>query len=622
MMYISDQLREELDYFKRMNSHYEVNAGKSTTKISEASDEVLYMCFAASLVMDYSEDGFFENFYITDKKISGKQELQIDAYALIETEQTSVKQLHIFQFKEYESDNKSASPIELLNFVTYVNNNFVHPEIFMDKEDENPVLKEIKDKYINFLNARRGNQVKVYCHYINNAKGITKANEKQINEIVLGRFMQDKQNYGFSIQVNGLQDILDLATEGKIRVSSETLDIVVDGQQSYRLEDNSQTSRIGLPKHVLIGMVNVNEFIRLQNKYHHNQLYTENIRLYLGDRGAVNKAIINTITSNESIWFPYMNNGISIICDSLEMGSINKTKKAITITMSNPQIINGCQTVNALYSAKYGLNTRDNFRAANVMVRVYEISPDQTDFKMSIIKATNNQNAVKSYSLVANDPIQKEIAKILDRFGILYDRKGEIKKLNTQYVIGMTNAAIAYRAVYLHLARKLRSGLGYNRVFKEGEYEKVFDASLLDDQNKRGLYSRCCEIIISSVLLDTVRDLLPLYKSDYQQKLPILMKSAFYLGGYVMAANRQKYDKIGEEMLADLGDGNLEKLSGKSYPSRIKKLTEQCFTASLDGFQKFYAAQKDLNKSDVDNLLKDMEFGKRYEKELLGLEKN
>ena len=65
-----------------------------------------------------------------------------------------------------------------------------------------------------------------------------------------------------------------------------------------------------------------------------------------------------------------------------------------------------------------GENTKDNFRPTNVMVRIYEIDPMQTEFKMSIIKATNNQNAVKSFSLVANDPIQLGIANVLKSFGI------------------------------------------------------------------------------------------------------------------------------------------------------------------------------------------------------------
>lgn len=619
-MYISDQLREELDFFKRMNNHFEIDAGKNTCLVENATDEILYICFAASLVMDYSEDGFFENFVITDKSLSGKDDMLIDAYALIETDLSSVRQLHLFQFKEYESDEKAASPIELLNFATFVNNNFVHPELLLESEEQNGVLKEIKDKCNSFLNRGRGNRIKVYCHYINNAKGITKSNSKQINETVMGRFLQDKQLYGFSVQVNGLQDILDLATDGKIRVETETLDILVDGQNSYRIEDNSGKSRVGLPKHVIVGLCNVNEFIRLQNKYHHNQLYSENIRLYLGDRGAVNKAIINTITSNDSIWFPYMNNGISIICDSLTIGNINKTRNTMTLTMSNMQIINGCQTVNALYSARYGKTTTDNFRASNVMVRIYDIDPDQVDFKMNIIKATNNQNAVKSYSLMANDQIQIEISRILEKFNILYDRKGESKKnTKAKVIISMTDAAIAYRAVYLHQARELRSGMGRNRVFKEGEYEKVFNLSFLDEDRKQDLVRLCSQLVISTLILDTVRDLIPKYRDKWLTKLPIMMKCAFYLSGYLMAMGKREYEALSNEIVNDYMEGNFAKLQGKDYPNKIREIVKNQFEPALEGFTKFYRNLRKVDKSDIDNLLKDRAFSKEYEKALTHL---
>ena len=100
MMYITDALRQELDYFRRTNDHYEIQAGKSTCKVVDASDEILYMAMSASLVMDYSEDGFFEDFVITDKSISGKEDLLIDGYAFVETDSALVKQLHIFQYKK------------------------------------------------------------------------------------------------------------------------------------------------------------------------------------------------------------------------------------------------------------------------------------------------------------------------------------------------------------------------------------------------------------------------------------------------------------------------------------------------------------------------------------------
>lgn len=612
-MYISDELKTELDFFRRTNEYFEIQAGNSTCKVVNAPDEVLYMAMSASLVMDYTEDGFFENFVITDKAISGRNELQIDAYAFVETESSLVKQLHVFQYKLHENKDKVASPIELLNFVTFVNNNFVHPE-FLESEVSNPIVKEIKGLFDEFLNGRRGRRIVVYCHYINNTRGIVKTNETQINETVLGRFMQDRQLLGFSIQVNGANDIIDLATIGKIRVDNETLEVVIDcGSNSYRLEDNTGKSGVGLPRRVMVCMCNVNEFIRLQNKYHHNQLYTENIRLYLGDRGTVNKDIINTITSTDSIWFPYMNNGISIICDNIVIGNVNTQKNVLSLSLENMQIINGCQTINALYNAKYNQNTRDNFRAANVMVRIYEIEPSMKDFKMNIIKATNNQNAIKSYSLMANDPIQIEIAKILKFLDVVYDRKGESKQSpGGVLVISMTTAALAHRAVYQFKARSLRSGLGKSRVFMKGEYEKVFDPIFLDDENKDALTKRCCEILIASVVLDTVRDNIPNYTNKYIKKLPIIKKSAYYLSGLLYALNKEDLDILRENIANDIQAENVAKIRQNNYLKSIKEKVLSNLESTIQEFEKIYNNARGVNKMDIDNLLKDADFEKVY----------
>ena len=614
-MYISEDLQQELDFFKRTNEHFEIEAGKSSTEVKNATNEILYMAMSASLVMDYSEDGFFENFVITDKSISGRSELQIDAYALIETESSKVKQLHIFQYKLYANDSKSASPVELLNFATFVNNNFVHPE-FLEKPSDNEVVAEIKTKCDEFLKGRRDRRIIVYCHYINNATGIYRNNEKEINN-VLARFNADRQLLGFSIQVYGVKEILELAREGKIQVGSESLELVNEGMYSYRLEDNSKRESLGLPKKVIVGMCNVNEFIRLQNKYHHNQLYAENIRLYLGDRGNVNKDIIATITSSESLWFPYMNNGISIICDSLAIGNTNAAKHVQTFTLENMQIINGCQTVNALYSAKYGENTRDNFRPANVMVRIYEINPSQTDFKMNIIKATNNQNSVKSYSLMANDPIQIRIAEVLRKFNIIYDRKGEGKNIQgNQMIISMVNVALAYRAVYLFMARSLRSGLGKSRVFQKAEYDKIFNSNLLEEGNEKQLDELCFKFIIANGILDAIREQIQQDNAKYLGKLPIFKKSTYYLAGYMYASRKTDFDTLQKNMTEVFQSDNEQKLRGMNFPNKVTEIVRTYFDAMITSFIAFYNNLKDIDKTDIDNLLKNKSFDEAYKKEL------
>ena len=136
-------VRIELDYFKRMNEHYTLQAGNSSNLVKNQPDNILYMAMSASLAMDYTEDGFFEEFVICDKSISGMPEFQIDAYALIDTDKTAEKHLHLFQFKIHQDGDKAISPKELDTFATTMNNIFVHPEL-MDEDDlKNPVLKSI-----------------------------------------------------------------------------------------------------------------------------------------------------------------------------------------------------------------------------------------------------------------------------------------------------------------------------------------------------------------------------------------------------------------------------------------------------------------------------------------------
>lgn len=605
-MYLNDEIKKELDYFKRMNEHFTINAGKSTAKVSEVSDEISYMALSASLAMDITEDGFFEEFQITDKSISGKDEIQLDAYAFIETESTNERHLHLFQFKLHDNEKNAVSPIELMNFTTLMNNTFVHPELRGNESILNPILNEIDQKVQLFLN-RRGRKIAVHCHFINNAQGISKSNEKLISDVLL-RFENDKRLNHFKVQVYGLKDILELAIDGKIRVESENIDFVIDGQNSYRLEDNSNRASLGLPKKVFIGMCNVNEFIRLQNKYHNNQLYAENIRLYLGDRQAVNKDIINTITSVESIWFPYMNNGISIICDEIIPGS-PKTDKTINIELKNMQIINGCQTVNALYNAKYGEKTQDNFQPANILVRIYQIEPNQADFKLNVIKATNNQNAVKTYSLLANDPIQIAIGDVMKQFDYLYDRKGEAKLSSNKKVVSMPNGALAYRAVYMAAAQSLRSRMGESRVFQKSEYEKIYKTSALDDNQELFLLST--KLLTSSLILDSIRDLVRENSSKYINNLPVFKKSTYYISGLIYALNKGEINDLTNKMVELLIENNQPKIKQIDIPSKIIALLNKNFESTVNEFSTFYNSV-DLEKTDIDNLLKSSDFGKKY----------
>ena len=607
-MYISEDIKFELEYFKKLHESFSVELGDKIVPLTKASDEVLYMLLSASLVMDVTEDELFDNFVITDRNLTGKKETLIDAYALIDTQNTKEKQLHVFQYKLVQKNSGSASPVDVYNFSNFINNEFLHSTL-VSKDPNNQVVDEIHDVADAFLN-HKGNKISVKCHFITNAMGINKKDEKSFE--FLNRFDYDRQVHNFDIQIYGIKDIEDLAKEGKISVGEEILSFDKDTPESYRYEDNTNNQELGLPGKVFIGMLNINELIKLQNRYHRNQLYSENIRLYLGDRGTVNRDIIETIISDKSLWFPYMNNGISIICDEMQLGSLKKDK--IELKLTNMQIINGCQTVNALYSAKYSEETKDSFNSSRVLVKVYQISKNQVNFKTAIIKATNNQNAVKSYALVSNDKIQLAIQDKLSKMNYVYDRKGESKQNSlNEKVVFMAEAAISYKAMYEFAARQLRSGVGKGKIFKIDEYKKLFKDSYLEDDDSLVLFS--VRLLISSELSKLCRRYINETAERYTSEMPIYKKSLYYLLGLFYADNFEYIKTIEMSLCNLIKEDNLHKVKNDTTITELKETFENNIEKSVNNFLTFYK-KINIDKSDNDNVLKNAVFDKKY-KELV-----
>jgi hypothetical protein len=307
-----------------------------------------------------------------------------------------------------------------------------------------------------------------------------------------------------------------------------------------------------------------------------------------------------------------MNNGISIICDEIIVGT-PKANSSINVELKNLQIINGCQTVNALFSAKYGEKTKDNFKPANILVRIYEIDSSQADFKLNVIKATNNQNAVKTFSLLANDPLQIAIGHTMNVFDYLYDRKGEAKHSSTKKIVSMPNGALAYRAVYMAAAQSLRSRMGESRVFQKTEYEKIYKNSSLEDDQELFLLSS--KLLTSSLILDTIRDLVKEKAQQYTNSLPVFKKSTYYITGLIYALNKQTIDDFTNQMVALLFENNIPKTKGLDIPSKIIALLKEYFETTVNNFSAFYN-HVNLEKTDIDNLLKSSDFGKLYKKHI------
>ncbi len=56
-MYLSDAIKKELDYFRRLHEHYSIHAGKKQISIKNADEKILYILTSASYAMDIFEGG-------------------------------------------------------------------------------------------------------------------------------------------------------------------------------------------------------------------------------------------------------------------------------------------------------------------------------------------------------------------------------------------------------------------------------------------------------------------------------------------------------------------------------------------------------------------------------------
>jgi len=153
------------------------------------------------------------------------------------------------------------------------------------------------------------------------------------------------------------------------------------------------TQRVMLPvihevKESYLGVIKAITIIDLMTDENHELLpnvFYDNVRDFQGDN-KVNKEIADTINSGYKDAFLILNNGITIVAEDL------KTSRN-TFTISNYQIINGCQTSNVLFE---NLAKIDD----TVLVPVKLICSKNRDITARLIRSTNRQTEVKEQDLI------------------------------------------------------------------------------------------------------------------------------------------------------------------------------------------------------------------------------
>ncbi len=350
---------------------------------------------------------FYEEEELIEEKIIDYHDLGIDAYEIYE----DTKEIYLIQNKyygettcitaEYVKNDFLVRTITALENGTYRRSDDLQRAFSKFKESSdftvylqlfvtNNIHNREADEYVKKFNV---------AHPKYNAK-IFYLND--IEEKYYGETQQIKKKISVKIESVNKGTILNINTEG------------------YKLANVIDA------RYVLTPVVSVYRLYRdaIEKRY---PIFDKNIREYLGNKG-VNKNIYQTLLNEEDRKnFFYYNNGITVICDKMTKIITQRSDYNMnaSFTIDNPQIVNGCQTVNSIYEALNNIapdKLEMEFKDAFVMLKILEINrEDSGDDKLykDIVKYTNSQNSIDEKTFVANTDTFNRLQKEFEAKGFL-----------------------------------------------------------------------------------------------------------------------------------------------------------------------------------------------------------
>jgi hypothetical protein len=171
--------------------------------------------------------------------------------------------------------------------------------------------------------------------------------------------------------------------------------------RNLRLVDNQYFERIDGNIRGLVATVQASDLVEMIRHPERPSevlldMFDDNVRIYLTRANRINERIYESARSDTNAKFWYLNNGITLTCDSM---SYPPGMRAPKLEMCNVQIVNGGQTSNALFEA--AKDDPDKVKNVLVLIRVYETK--EREISLRIAESTNSQTPIRSRDLRAND---------------------------------------------------------------------------------------------------------------------------------------------------------------------------------------------------------------------------
>jgi hypothetical protein len=387
---------------------------------------------------------------ITDSITDGANDRGIDAVFVDDRDDRNA--IHLFQFKHVNLFPKAKNnfPSSEIDKILSYCSDLLNQSNNM-KETCNPVLWAKTQEIWEALGKK---DPTFHIHFCGNMKAMVPTHQTRINDALA--------EYGsFAVHHHSLDSIVTMFLEKKHPRIDARLK-VVDKNYFERTDGNIRGLIVTFEASEIINLITDPDN---PSRVRH-EAFNDNVRIYLTQKNRINKKIYETALSEKNTEFWYLNNGITLTCDSF---SYQPAQRSPVIDLTNVQIVNGGQTSNALFEA----NRRDPERLHDVLVlgRIYETRT--RDITSDIAEATNSQTPINTRDLRSNDDIQKKLEESFLDEGLYYERKyrQHHKQLNKNRIDALSagQALLAYAMGSPEIAKKNRA-----RVFGD-LYDSIFN---------------------------------------------------------------------------------------------------------------------------------------------------
>jgi hypothetical protein len=378
-----------------------------------------FVFFALDLILglqeDEIEDAITDTTYLFERGKEKGHDRGIDALYIDESEIPATVHLFNFKYTEQFKSTTNHFPSGEIDKISSFLRAIIQQDECLDSTINKHLFSKVQDIWSLFSNQNPRFIVHLCANFYN---GFEPQEQKRFEREV-GKFSNFSIDYHLipwivssltrkgkqvvNARIRAIDKNLFEKSDGDIRA----LIVDIDARDLLRIVVNDERIR---------GEVDISDYSTLQQYQILEDAFEDNVRVYLKQRSKINRNIKETALSDDAHRFFYFNNGITITCSHFDYP---KQLRAPIIELEHFQVVNGSQTIHALFDAfKENPNKFDNM---DVLCRIYETRNE--GLSTDIAEYTNSQNPVKSRDIRSNDYVQKKLEREMEALGYFYERK-------------------------------------------------------------------------------------------------------------------------------------------------------------------------------------------------------